>query len=207
MAFCNSCGATLKPGTKFCNKCGAATGVAAPPGLPFPLHARSRLRPQQRRQQRCSQDHSHRRRRHHRSSEFSASVTCGIVVHRIAKCAHVTQDGDHVKVESPFGTMETSNDPAQVAKDLGIDIYPGAQLQKNGTATVTFGSIHTVTASFKSSDSLDKSAAFTKPSFANAMVTTQRRETLQLRLQRPKKHDHRQRSVERNIQTQITNER
>jgi uncharacterized membrane protein YvbJ len=28
MAFCNSCGVSLDPGTKFCNKCGAAVSSA-----------------------------------------------------------------------------------------------------------------------------------------------------------------------------------
>ena len=35
MAFCNACGATLTPGTKFCNKCGAPVAAAAStPGVP-----------------------------------------------------------------------------------------------------------------------------------------------------------------------------
>ncbi len=172
MAFCNSCGASLNDGTKFCNKCGAATGVAAAPGTP--ISAPRPVPPAA------------------PSSGGSSSalkiiliivavivfigilgmVTCGIVVHRIAKSAHVSQNGDSVKVESPFGNIETSSDPAKVAKDLGVDIYPGAELQKNGTATVTFGSIHTVTASFTSSDSLDKVCDFYRSRFANAMTSS-----------------------------------
>src|ERR1700691_5742349 len=113
MAFCNSCGATLNDGTKFCNKCGAA--VAAAPGVistPLPPAPPA------------SQGGG--------SSALkiiliiiAIIVGLGILsvgafsffVYRVAKSAHVTQEGDHVKVESPFGTVETSKDPAQAAKD------------------------------------------------------------------------------------------
>ncbi len=38
MAFCNSCGATITPGTRFCNKCGAAILVSLlPPAAPSPV--------------------------------------------------------------------------------------------------------------------------------------------------------------------------
>jgi len=99
-------------------------------------------------------------------------ASVGFFAYRVAKSAHVSQQGDHVKVETPFGTVETSKDPAQAAKDLGIDIYPGAEVQKNGSSSATFGSIHTVTASFESSDSLDKVCAFYKSKLPNAMTTS-----------------------------------
>ena len=83
-----------------------------------------------------------------------------------------------MKVETPFGSIETSNDPDQAAKDLGVDIYPGAEVQKNGSATVNFGSIHTVTASFDSSDSVDKVCDFYRSRFPNAMTSSMRPEPL-----------------------------
>ena len=43
--------------------------------------------------------------------------------------------------------------------------------QKGGAATATFGSIHTVTASFSTTDSLDKVCAFYKSRFPNAMAS------------------------------------
>jgi hypothetical protein len=93
-------------------------------------------------------------------------------VYRVAKNAHVTQEGDHVKVDTPFGTVETSKDPAQAAKDLGVDLYPGAQAQKTGTANMTFGNVHTVTASFESSDPVDKICDFYKSRLPNATKTS-----------------------------------
>ena len=168
MAFCNSCGATLNAGTKFCNKCGAA--VAAGPSAPVvpstvaaptpPPTGGSALKII--------------------LIVIAIVVGLGILsvgafsffVYRVAKNAHVSQEGDHVKVDTPFGSVETSKDPAQAAKDLGIDVYPGAQVQKNGSASVTFGNMHTVTASFESSDSVDKVCSFYKSKFPGARVTS-----------------------------------
>ena len=167
MAFCNSCGAPLNEGTKFCNKCGAAvSGVpaaAAQPIAPGPPPSKGG------------------------SSALKVilvivgvivligvlgMVTCGIVIHRAIKSAHVSQKGDNMKVETPFGNMETSTDPEQTAKDLGVEIYPGADLRKEGTASVTFGSLHTVTANFESNDSVDKVCDFYKQKFPSAQVAS-----------------------------------
>lgn len=169
MAFCNSCGATLNAGTKFCNKCGAAVAAGpSAPGVtstvpaptPAPTGGSSALK----------------------IVLIVVAVivgigilgmaTVGIIGYRIAKSSHVTQEGDHVKVETPFGSVETPKDPEQAAKDLGIDVYPGAQVQKNGTASVTFGNMHTVTANFESSDSVDKICSFYKSKFPSATVRT-----------------------------------
>jgi len=166
MAFCNSCGATLNPGTKFCNKCGAvaAAGPSAPaaatPSAAAPTGGSSALK----------------------IILIVVAVivgigilgvaTVGIVGYRIAKSAHVRQEGGHVKVETPFGNVESSQDPAQAAKDLGVDVYPGAEVQKNGASSATFGAIHTVTANFESSDSVDKVCTFYKSRFPNAMAPT-----------------------------------
>ena len=165
MAFCNSCGATLNPGTKFCNKCGAVAGgspapTAATPPAAAPTGGSSALK----------------------IILIVVAVivgigilgvaTVGIVGYRIAKSAHVRQEGGHVKVETPFGNVESSQDPAQAAKDLGVDVYPGAEVQKNGASSATFGAIHTVTANFESSDSVDKVCTFYKSRFPNAMATT-----------------------------------
>lgn len=167
MAFCNSCGATLAPGTKFCNKCGTAVAGAPAAGVPAP--GTSPVPPTG------------------GSSALKVILivvavivgigilgiaTVGIVGYHIAKGTHVRQEGDHVKVETPFGSVETSNDPEQAAHDLGIDIYPGAQVQKNGASSATFGGVHTVAANFESSDSLDKVCSFYKSKFPNSIVTS-----------------------------------
>jgi|ERR1700751_5306219 hypothetical protein len=164
MAFCNSCGAQLAEGTKFCGKCGAgitgapATPQAIAPGPPPSTGSSSALK----------------------IVLVIVGVivligvlgvaTIGIIGYRIAKSARVSQKGDNVKVETPFGNVETSSDPEQTAKELGVEIYPGAEVQKTGTASVTFGSLHTVTANFESSDSVDKICDFYRSKFPNATV-------------------------------------
>lgn len=172
MAFCNSCGATLPEGTKFCNKCGAAvTGNPSGMSTSRPVQAPMPAPPPSKGS----------------SSALKivlgviggvvligilAMVTCGIVIHRAIKSAKVTQNGQNVKVETPFGSIDTTTDPEQTAKDLGIEIYPGAEVQKAGTASVTFGSIHTVTGSFESSDPVSKVCDFYKSKFPDANVSS-----------------------------------
>jgi uncharacterized OB-fold protein len=173
MAFCNSCGATLNPGTKFCNKCGAsvaegvsATGAtstvasAAPPPAPVSTGGSSALK----------------------IILIVVAVivlvgilgiaTVGIIGYRISRNSRVTQNGDNVKVETPFGSVETSKDPDRAAKDLGVDLYPGAEVQRNGASSASFGGIRTVTAMFDTSDAPDKVCSFYKSKFPGAMVTT-----------------------------------
>ncbi len=180
MAFCNSCGNTLMPGAQFCNKCGATvpgsspataaptgfTPVATPttspvPAAPAPTGGGS--------------------------SALKiiliivAVIICigilgivslGVFIHHIAKNSRVHQEGDRVKIETPFGNVDTTGDPAQIAKGMGIDIYPGAEVQKDGSAVTTFGNMQTATAIFTSSDSVDKVCAFYKSRVPSAMVSS-----------------------------------
>jgi hypothetical protein len=169
MAFCNSCGVTLDPGTKFCNKCGAAVSATAPGAVASPVAAAPG------------------------PAQGGGSgllkiilIVVGVFVilgvlavstvafigWRVARNLHVKQEGDHVKIDSPFGSMETSKNPEEIARDLGVDIYPGAQAVKNSSATASFAGIRTASAVFKSSDSVDQISAFYKAKFPNAMVTT-----------------------------------
>ena len=172
MAFCNSCGATLAPGTKFCTKCGAVvTGApaATAPIASSPAVSPGPLAPT--------------------GSSSAVKIilivvavvvvfgilgiaTLGIIGVHLARRSHVTQEGNRVKVETPFGSVDTTRDPQQMAKDLGVDIYPGAQPQANGSATATFGGVHTSSAAFTSNDPPDKVCDFYRSKFPNAMSTS-----------------------------------
>lgn len=99
-------------------------------------------------------------------------ATIGFVGYRFAKSAKVSQKGDNMKIETPFGTVETSVDPQKVADELGIEIYPGAQVQKAGTASVTLGSLYSVTAICESDDSVDKVCDFYRSKFPGANVAS-----------------------------------
>ena len=165
MGFCNSCGAPLAEGTKFCSKCGAtiagapaATPQAIAPGPPPSSGSSSALK----------------------IVLVIVGVivligvlavaTIGILTYRLAKSAKVSHKGDNVKIETPIGNVETSSDPQKTVEELGVEIYPGAQVQKSGTASVSFGSFHTVTANFESSDSVDKVCDFYRSKFPGATV-------------------------------------
>jgi hypothetical protein len=91
---------------------------------------------------------------------------------RVARHAHVRQQGDNVKVETPFGNVETTKDPAEAARNIGVDLYPGADVQKNGSASASFGGVHTATLAAESSDSVEQVSSFYKAKFPNAQVNT-----------------------------------
>lgn len=178
MAFCNSCGASLTPGTRFCNQCGATVLASSPaPNVAVPASAGSgvsaaSLPPSQ-------------------TGQGSGAlkvilIVVGVIVllgilgvgsvvffaWHVARHARVHQEGNNVRVETPFGSVETTKDPADAARNLGVDIYPGAEVLKNGSATASFGGIHTASVNSESTDSVDEVAGFYKAKFPNAMVTS-----------------------------------
>jgi len=179
MAFCNSCGATMTPGTRFCNKCGAAVlastpapsvappvvsnappAVSTPPAVsaPAPGSGGGALK--------------------------VILIVVGVIVlvgilgftslaffaWRIARHAHISQDGNNVKVETPFGSVQTTKDPQEAARNLGVDLYPGAQAMSQGATSATFGNVHTASLNSETTDSPDKVCSFYKSRFPNAMV-------------------------------------
>jgi hypothetical protein len=179
MAFCNSCGANIVPGTRFCNKCGAAVltstlpPVAPPPAgsIPPTPSTPPAATPAQ-------------------SSGGGALkailIVVGVIVlvvilglaslaffaMRIAHRTRVRHEGDNVKVETPFGTVQTTKDPQDAARNLGVDLYPGAQVMKEGSVSMTFGNVHTAALTFETSDSVNQVCSFYKPKFPNAMVVS-----------------------------------
>jgi hypothetical protein len=180
MPFCNSCGANTAPGTRFCNKCGAAILTSSlPPAAPPPAAGSavpsSSIPPA--------------------SSPAPTSgggalkailivvgvivlvgilgvASLGFIAWRVAHRTHVRQEGDNVKVETPFGTVETTKDPQDAARNLGVALYPGAQVRKEGSVSMTFGNVHTAALTFETSDSVDQVCSFYKPKFPNATVVT-----------------------------------
>jgi hypothetical protein len=180
MAFCNSCGANIVPGTRFCNKCGAAVltstlpSAAPPPAVgsappsssippaatPAPTSGGGALK----------------------AILIVVGVLLLVVIlgitsvaffaWRVAHRTHIRQDGDNVNVETPFGSVQTTKDPQEAARTLGVDTYPGAQVMKQGSVSMTFGKVHTSALTFETSDSVDQVCSFYKPKFPNAMVVS-----------------------------------
>lgn len=155
MAFCNSCGASLSPDARFCSRCGATTGASAvsPPNAvpPTPPVARGG-----------------------NSGVKIVLIIVGVILLlgglgiasltivglHFARHSHVSQQGDHVKVETPFGNVEASKDPEKAVEDLGVDVYPGAEVEASGASSAVFGGNRAAAASFQSGDSVDKVCSF-----------------------------------------------
>lgn len=159
MAFCNACGANLNAGSQFCNKCGAASPVTATvpvAAAPAPVQAQNSS-----------------------ALKIILIVVAAIVVLGIAgmgtmaflvrRAVHtrVESNGDHTRVETPFGTVESNNDSDEAARNIGVDVYPGAKVLKGG-ASASFGSMHTVTTNLESDDAPAKVAEFYRAQFPKA---------------------------------------
>ena len=181
MAFCNSCGANIVPGTRFCNKCGAAILTSTlPPATASPVPPASSAPPVSTVAVPAPPPPSGG------GALKAILIVVGVVVlvgilglaslgifaWRVARHTRVRQNGNDVKVETPFGTVQTTNDPQAAAHDLGVDLYPGAQVLKEGATSATFGAVHTASLNFETTDSVDKVCGFYKPKFPNAMVMT-----------------------------------
>lgn len=163
MAFCNSCGSTLEPSQKFCPKCGAAnpgsSASAASSAQPIGAQGASGTK----------------------IIVIAVAVIVGLMIlgmgvasliaWQIARHSHVETSGENVKVETPFGTVETSRNAEDAARNLGVDVYPGAKALKDNAGTVTMGNMTTTDAEFETSDPVDKVADFYKQHYPNANVT------------------------------------
>ena len=159
MAFCNACGATVEPGAKFCPKCGAAVPAAAvasttPATAPQSNALKIIL------------------------IVVAVIVGLGILsmgaiglfVHRAVRQSHIESDGGKVRVETPYGTVESNDNSDEAARNLGIDVYPGARARKGSAASVTMGSMHTVAADFETDDPPERVADFYKKRLPHANI-------------------------------------
>ena len=169
MAFCNSCGATLDAGAKFCTKCGTTQPGAAAAAPVFTPAAGAPGAPQ-------------------KSGGalkiilIVVAVVVGLGIlgiaavsfigYHIASHSRVHNDNGNVRVETPFGTVNTNADPAEAARNLGIDVYPGAEVVKGTTSDMTMGNMHTAAADFESSDPASAVAEFYKSKVPNANVVS-----------------------------------
>jgi hypothetical protein len=171
VAFCNSCGAPLPAAAAFCEKCGSAVTPGAKPlsaPVSVPVGSPSPTTPAQ-------------QGKGLKTILIILGVVGGVVILgivasvivglQIARRTHVRHEGNKVKVETPFGTVESNQDADEVARDLGVDVYPGARAIKNSGAIAAIGGMKTVTARFESDDPSDKVADFYKKKFPNANVS------------------------------------
>lgn len=163
MAFCTSCGAQLDTSSQFCVKCGArqAAGVgAAAPRTAAPSQGANT------------------------AAKIVLIIVAGIVVlgvvgtiasllivRKVVRDTKVAvSDKGEERVVTPFGTVETTKDPAKIAEKLDVEIYPGAKAVEGGSDVRAMG-MHTVTGIFETSDPVDKVAAFYRERYPKGIYT------------------------------------
>ena len=170
MAFCNSCGATLDGGARFCTKCGTTQPGRAAAATPVFTPARPLPAAPQ---------------KSGGALKIILIVVAVIVVlgilavgaisffaYRIAQRSRVHNENGNVRVETPFGSVNTSTDPDDAARNLGVDLYPGAEVVKGTTSNMTMGNMHTAAADFETSDPVSTVAEFYKSKLPNANVVS-----------------------------------
>ena len=173
MAFCTSCGATLDPGARACSRCGATVaGVMAGQSISTSPQGTAAGSTAQTVPAAGSGSAL-------KIILIIVAVLVGLFllagiavswgVWRVAHNTRIHSDKNGARVETPFGTVESSNDSAQAIRDLGVDPYPGAKVLPGG-ASVNFGGMRTASAEFETSDSLDKVDAFYRQRYPNANV-------------------------------------
>ncbi|MCI0354635.1 MAG: zinc ribbon domain-containing protein [Acidobacteria bacterium] len=167
MPFCTSCGANVEASTAFCTKCGAsmAGATAAPAAGAGP--AAGATPPKQ------------------GSSVLKiilmiggvfvllGVIVVGVVIYGAYRVAESVEQGvKEGRVETPLGTVETSDDPAEAAKNIEVELYPGATPLKEGSSSVNVGGMSATTIVLETPDSPQKVFEFYKAEFPNASMTT-----------------------------------
>ena len=169
MAFCTSCGAQVSDTSRFCTKCGKPLPpVAAPapiqPGVPVTAAG---VPP--------------------RGGSNAVTIAViiiavvvalglvaagitAVVIHKIARHSRVTTTQGGAKVETPFGTIQTTTDAGKLSGALKDDMYPGATMNEGGS-DVNMGGRHIVAANLSTSDSADKVADYYKQKYPQSIRT------------------------------------
>ncbi len=172
MAFCNACGATLDGGAKFCTKCGATQPLgrasAAVSSSSAPAATSLATGPKSNNALKVI------------LIVVAVIVGLGIlgiaavsfIGYRIATHTRVRNQDGNVRVETPFGTVQSSTDPDEAARNLGVELYPGATVVKGTSSNMNMGSMHTAAAEFESSDPANSVAEFYKSKVPGANVVS-----------------------------------
>jgi zinc-ribbon domain len=92
--------------------------------------------------------------------------------YKVKKAIRVEQNGDNATVSTPWGKVSSNQDSAQVAKELGVDVYPGAK-PLPGASAVTFAGGAVGSAEFQSDDSIEKVGKFYSSRYPKSTVNSQ----------------------------------
>ncbi len=171
MPFCTSCGTNVDAASAFCTKCGArmAGAATAAPAATAPQGGTGAPPAKK------------------GSGVLKivlivvgvvfllGATVVGVVIYgayRVAESVKVEQSGGAARVETPFGTVETGKDPKTAAKNIGVEIYPGATPVNQGSASLSVAGMEATTLMLESSDPPQKVFEFYKAQFPNATMTS-----------------------------------
>lgn len=161
MAFCTACGARMEAASHVCPKCGAGVSAAAPAPAPAASIARQNTG---------------------RNAVSIVLIVLVVVIalgvlatigtvfalKKMARKVRVEAGPNSAVVTTPFGSV-TADDPAAVAKQLGVDLYPGARAIK-GSAAVGFGGMQVAAGKFESDASPEKILEFYQRRYPKAAI-------------------------------------
>ena len=161
MAFCTACGARMEAASHVCPKCGAGVSAAAPAPAPAASIARQNTG---------------------RNAVSIVLIVLVVVIalgvlatigtvfalKKMARKVRVEAGPNSAVVTTPFGSV-TADDPAAVAKQLGVDLYPGARAIK-GSAAVCFGGMQVAAGKFESDASPEKILEFYQRRYPKAAI-------------------------------------
>lgn len=167
MAFCNACGSQLDPNAVVCPKCGGTVPVTTKvPVAQTPAPSAAPL---------AQNNHALK----------TVLIVLAVVVAlgvggtviatifglNVARHTRVEEHDGKVKVQTPFGTVETSRDPQDAARNMGVPPYPGATVHDGNSNSVNVGGTRTLSAEFETDDPPDKVADFYKSQLPHANVS------------------------------------
>jgi len=99
--------------------------------------------------------------------------------HKVRNAVRVEQNGNSATVTTPWGKVSSNEDPVKVARELGVDVYPGAKPVADASA-VTLGNLSVGTVQFETADDLDNVLEFYRARYPdmNVDVTDEKSHTI-----------------------------
>jgi hypothetical protein len=99
-----------------------------------------------------------------------------------------SEDGKGVKVQTPFGNVESSADVDKIMEKMGVPVYPSAEAVEHGASRITMNQVEVMNAMFDTEDAPEQVLAFYRGKFPDAeVIDTPENKTL---MQGDKSSDH-----------------
>jgi len=75
--------------------------------------------------------------------EFLSVASVGFFAWRVAATRTFNKTATRKSWIPHSAASRTTQDPAAAARNIGVDLYPGAEVLRDGSASATFGGVHT----------------------------------------------------------------